>query len=186
MGIRGSTARPAWSLGAGVLLGGLILAGPAPAAGEAAPQAIAAFDRFLATSGPVCERQVAAKCVDVAWAFADRDGDRRLSLGELQGVRDDLGAWFKAKEQAIPQAQRRLVQLGLLLIDGIGLPYLIESYDADGDGAISRAELLTDVRLDARPLSQVLLDAQAVDWAALRQRLGPIAATLNGLGVQSQ
>jgi hypothetical protein len=164
----------------------LMAAGPALAAGEASPQAIAAFDRFLAKTGPVCEGQASSKCVDSAWAFADRNGDRRLSLGELQGVRDDLGAWLKAKEKAIPQAQRRMVQLGLLLVDGVGLPYLIQSYDADGDGTISRAELLTDVRLDARPLGQVLLDAQAVDWVALRQRLGPIAATLNGLGVQSQ
>jgi hypothetical protein len=162
------------------------LAGPALVAGETPAQAIAAFDRFLAAAGPVCERDAAARCVDGAWAFADRNRDQRLSLGELQGVRDGLGAWLKAKEQTIPLAQRRLIQLGLLLVDGIGLPYLIESYDANGDGTISRAELLTDVRLDARPLGQVLLDAQAVDWAALRQRLGPIAATLNGLGVQSQ
>ena len=179
MGLPGTFAWLAWSLL-------VFLAGPALAAGATPAQAIAAFDRFLATTGPVCERDAAARCVDGAWTFADRNGDQRLSLGELQGVRDDLGAWLKAKEQAIPQAQRRMVQLGLLLIDGVGLPYLIQSYDTDGDGTISRAELLADVRLDARPLSQVLLDAQAVDWVALRQRLGPIAATLNGLGVQSQ
>ncbi len=170
--------------GAPVLALVAALAGPAAAGTAASPDA-AAFDRFLGTTGPVCERQSSPRCVDAAWRLADRNGDRRLSLGELQGLRADLDAWLAWKGQAIPPGQRRLVQLGLLLVDGIGLARLVESYDADGDGAISRAELLSDVRLDARPLGQVLLDAQAVDWEALRRRLGPLAATLDGLGMKS-
>ena len=143
-----------------------------------------AFGRFLSSTGPICQHQSSLLCVDAAWRFADHDGNQSLSLGELEGVRDDLRAWLSWKEEEIPLAQRRMVQFGLMLVDGIGLPYLVESYDADGDGAVSRTELLSDVRLDARPLGQVLLDSNAVDWESLKRRLGPIAGALNRFGVK--
>jgi len=160
--------------------------GPA-SANRAAPTAEAAvFDRFLAATSPICEHQSSLLCVNSAWRFADRDGNQGLSLGELTDVREGLRAWLAWKEQEIPMAQRRIVQFGLMLVDGLGLPYLMESYDADGDGSISKAELLSDVRLDARPLGQVLLDASAVDWESLTRRLGPLAGSLGGFGMKPE
>jgi hypothetical protein len=160
----------------------ILAAGPAAATQPAATAEALAFDRFLALTNPVCEQKSSVLCVDTAWRAVDRDGDKRLGLAEFQGIRGELLAWLTWKGQGLPAAQRRMIQLGLLVVDGIGLPALVDSYDADGDGAISRAELLTDVSLDARPLGQVLLDAKAVDWEALSRRLGPMAATITGLG----
>lgn len=161
-----------------------LAAGPATADRHAPTAGAEAFDSFLAVTSPICEHQSSHLCVDSAWRFADRDSDQGLSLGELKSVRDGLHAWLTWREKEIPVAQRRMVQFGLLLVDGMGLPYLVESYDADGDGAVSRTELLSDLRLDARPLGQVLLDSNAVDWEALNRRLGPIAGSLGGLGVK--
>jgi hypothetical protein len=62
--------------------------------------------------------------------------------------------------------------MGLWLVDAVGLDYLHAAYDTDGDGLISRAELLVDVRLDERPIAAVLLDPEAVDHAAIGRRLG--------------
>ena len=160
--------------------------GPAAASRHASTAEIEAFDRFLALTSPICEHQSSLLCVDAAWRFADRDGNQGLTLSELKRIRDDLRAWLIWKEKEIPVAQRRMVQFGLMLVDGIGLPYLVESYDANGDGAVSRTELLSDVRLDARPLGQILLDSNAVDWESLGRRLGPVAGALNGLGAKSE
>lgn len=159
-----------------------LAATPAAATQHAVTAEALAFDHFLAMTSPVCERQSSVLCVDTAWRAADRDGDRRLSLAEFQSIRDELRAWLTWKGEAVPQAQRRTIQLGLLIVDGIGLPKLLDSYDTDRDGAISRAELLADVSLDARPLGQILLDGAAVDWEALSRRLGPMAGSLTGLG----
>ena len=161
-----------------------LAAGSATASRHVLTAQIEAFDNFITRTGPICERQSSLLCVDSAWRFADSNGDQGLSVAELTGVRDDLRAWLIWKEQDIPVAQRRMVQFGLMLVDGVGLPYLVERYDDNGDGAISRTELLSDVRLDARPLGQVLLDSNAVDWEALSRRLGPIAGALGGLGAK--
>ena len=173
---------------AGAAMAGLALwptMGPAAASRHDPTADIEAFDRFLASTSPICEHQSAILCVDSAWRFADRDRNRNLSLGELTQIRDGLRAWMTWKKNEIPLAQRRMVQFGLMLVDGIGLPNLVESYDANGDGAVSRTELLSDVRLDERPLGQILLDANAVDWEALKRRLGPIAGALSGLAVKN-
>ncbi len=159
---------------------------PASATRHAPPAEAQAFDRFLAATSPICEHKSSLLCVDSAWRFADRDSDQGLSLGELESVRDGLRAWLTWREKDIPAAQRRMVQFGLVLVDGIGLPYLVESYDANGDGAVSRAELLSDVRLDARPLGQILMDSSAVNWESLNRRLGPLAGSLGGFGIKTK
>jgi len=158
--------------------------GPAAASQHGPTAEAKVFGRFLAATGPICQRQSSLLCVDSAWRFADHNGDQNLSLGELTEVRNGLRAWLTWKETEIPPSQRRMIQFGLMLVDGIGLPYLVESYDANGDGAVSRTELLSDVRLDARPLGQVFLDSNAVDWESLKRRLGPIAGALGGLGAK--
>lgn len=160
--------------------------GQAVASRHAPSAGAGTFDKFLTLASPVCEHQSSLLCVDVAWRFTDHDDDQRLSLGELKRMRDNLRAWLSWKEKEIPVPQRRMVQFGLMLVDGVGLSYLVENYDTDGDGAISRTELLSDVRLDARPLGQVLLDSNAVDWDSLGRRLGPIVGALGGFGVKTK
>ena len=46
---------------------------------------------------------------------------------------------------------------------------------------MSREELLSDLRLDGRPLGEILGDSKAVDWDALRDRLGAMAPALGAL-----
>ena len=157
------------------------LLAPAPAAAETeGPTAeTLAFDAFLARSSPLCLRQAALNCVETAWRYVDRDRSRDLSLEELQAVRGEFVSWFRWKEQEIDPGERRRILLGMVLFDLLGLARLFELYDGDQDGAISRGELLSDVRLDERPLGKVLTDREAVDWQSIRRRLGALAPALD-------
>lgn len=140
---------------------------------QAAPDPpIVAFDRFVAESNPVCQFQRAADCVARAWSFADADGDDGLSLEELEALRADLEVWAIWRQADLAAQERSSIALGLWLVDAVGLEYLHAAYDADGDGRISRTELLADVRLDERPIGTVLLDPEAVDRAEIVRRLG--------------
>lgn len=152
------------------------LAAPPPA-----PE-VRRFADFLGHSAPLCETRPAKQCVDVGWTFADRDGDGRVSAPELEAVRGDLRSWLKWPENGIAPAERRGVLFGLMIVETLGLSYLVDSYDLDGDGALSRSELLSDVRLDNRPLGKVLQDPDAVDWNGVKRKLGALAPMLGGLG----
>lgn len=147
----------------------LTVAGPLQAAPEAP---IVAFDRFVSESNPVCQLRRAADCVARAWGFADADRDGGLSLGELEALRADVEVWAIWRQADLAAHERSGIAFGLWLVDSIGLEYLHAAYDADGDGLISRSELLADVRLDERPIGTVLLDPAAVDHAAIARRLG--------------
>ena len=72
----------------------------------------------------------------------------------------------------LTEPERSGIALGFLIVDSIGLERLHAIYDTDQDGLVSRSELLADVRLDQRPLGQVLLDPAAVDHRAVARRLG--------------
>ena len=133
---------------------------------------VLAFDRFVAASGPVCLYLPAAACVETGWAFADRDEDQGLSLVELAEVRDELRAWTRWRDGDLHGVERSLLALGFVVVDGLGLERLHAVFDQDGDGLVDRDELLADVRLDERPLGEVLLDREAVDRAAIAARLG--------------
>ena len=130
------------------------------------------FDRFIASSGPVCQHQPAAECVDAAWVFADHNGDQALSVEELQEVRHALKEWTVWRADDLSQTERSLLTLGFLVVDALGVERLHALYDTDHDGLISRNELLADVRLDQRPLGEILLDSEAIDRAAIAARLG--------------
>lgn len=161
-------------------LAALLLLASAAHVGEAAETAatpgpdrnVLAVDRFVAASTPVCLHRPAAACVEAGWAFADRDADQGLSVVELEEVRDELKAWAQWRADELHPTERSLLALGFLVVEGLGVERLHGLYDQDGDGMVDRAELLADVRLDERPLGEVLLDREAVDRAAIAARLG--------------
>lgn len=159
----------------------LLLLAIATRVGESAETTIAmpgpgrdvlAFDQFVAASTPVCLYRAAAACVEVGWVFADRDEDQGLSLVELEEIRDELRAWTQWRADDLNATERSLLALGFVVVDGLGIGRLHALYDQDGDGLVDRDELLADVRLDERPLGEVLLDPEAVDRAAVAARLG--------------
>jgi hypothetical protein len=175
--------RPRWRTASGRLAGIaalLVLAGAVRVAeaAEAAPgmpgpgREVLTVDSFVATSEPVCLYRPAAACVEAGWAFADRDRDQGLSVVELEEVRDELKAWAQWRADDLHPTERSLLALGFLVVEGIGIEHLHALYDQDGDGRVDRDELLADVRLDERPLGEVLLDREAVDRAAIAARLG--------------
>jgi hypothetical protein len=139
----------------------------------------AAFDHFMAAARPICQQRPAAECVAVAWRFADADGDQGLSVAELTNVRGALEDWVLRHQDELSRPERSSLVLGLLLVDSIGIERLLALYDGDGDGLISRSELLADVHLDRRPLGEVLLDPAAVDRAGIARRLGIPSALLD-------
>ena len=141
-----------------------------PATAETPPTAaVGRFDRFVASSGPVCQREASGRCVDLGLAFADRDGDGRLSVDELDVVRRELKAWLAWKGPKLTPAERTGASLGVWLVDTAGLPALFDSFDANGDGRVTRGELLADV-----------LDPEAVDRSAVAGRVGKLAPFLQG------
>jgi hypothetical protein len=163
-------------LGVGLLLLAIATRGGASAETAAAVPGpgrdLLAFDRFVAASAPVCLHGPAAACVEVGWAFANRDDDQGLSVVELEEVRDELRDWARWRADDLHPTERSLLALGFVVVDGLGIERLHGLYDQDGDGLVDRDELLADVRLDERPLGEVLLDREAVDRAAVAARLG--------------
>jgi hypothetical protein len=67
------------------------------------------------------------------------------------------------------------------VIQTVGPDALFESYDTNRDGALTKEEALADIRLDQRPLPQVLSDPNAVDWRRLTDRAGMAAPLLKRL-----
>jgi hypothetical protein len=170
--VKGRGALGLWSI--------LLASATAGAAQAAAPEPpVVAFDRFVTASNPVCQSERAAACVDLAWRFADADADDGLSVAELQALRADLEVWAIWRQADLAAHERSGIAMGLWLVDALGLEYLHAAYDADGDGLLSRSELLADVRLDDRPIGTVLLDPDAVDHAAIGRRLGLPPAILD-------
>ena len=148
-----------------------LLALPAAAAATDAGSA-QAFDRFMSESRPICLQEPAERCVALAWRFADEDGDEGLSLAELAAIRSAFAQWTDRHRDDLTRPERSGIALGFLIVDSLGLERLHALYDEDQDGLLSRGELLADVRLDQRPLGEVLLDPAAVDHRAVALRLG--------------
>lgn len=142
---------------------------------------VEAFEHFIRRSTPICEDRPAIACVEAGWRFADRDGDSKVSLAELQDVRRGLLDWAEWRGDSLRKGERAAIAFGVWLADAVGLENLLASFNQNGDGGLSQAELLADVKLDQRPLGKVLLDPEAVDREAVAQRLGRFAPLLKGL-----
>lgn len=138
-------------------------------------------DEFLATSVPVCMRAPAVQCVSQGFGFADSDGDGKLSLSEVKVLQVQVDQWVRANSGRLPAAERQRLLVGLILVQTVGPEQLFASYDADGDGFLSRDEVTADIRLDKRPLPEILADPAAVDWNSLAARAGDAAPILKKL-----
>lgn len=176
----GRPGRRSWS---GAQLAGplallLVAAGPAWALDREFAATILAFDRFVTVASPVCDHQPARDCIEIGWEFADIDGDGSLSIAELELVRDALEEWSAQRRESLTARERSLISFGLWLVDQVGLQNLYASYDEDGDERLTREELLADVRLDERPLGEILIDPTAVDLKGLAERLGVLLPLL--------
>lgn len=139
------------------------------------------FEQFLIASSPVCLNEPSAHCVDIGWRFADTDHDGTLSFAEIQAVRGALQDWLAWKWPELSAKDRTNITLGLMVVDIIGLDKLFAGLNIAGNGKLSRAELLADVKLDDRPLGPVLQDPEAVNRKALAQRLGRVAPIVQSM-----
>ena len=149
-------------------------------AASPAPE-ILAFEQFIRNSGPLCQSSPSADCVERGWRFADRDGDGGIALAELESIRSALLRWTEWRGDSLRSGERLGIATGIWLVDQVGLANLFQSYNENGDSALSQDELLADVRLDKRPLGALLLDPAAVDRAAIARRLGKFAPMLEAL-----
>ncbi len=156
----------------------LLAASPA---GAAAPGAQPTLERFLETGVPFCSKAPAVECVDRGFDFADRDRSGRLSLPEARTTQAEVNRWTKANARRLPEQEREKLVMGLLLLQTVGPERLFESYDADRDGELTREELTADIRLDKRPLPEILTDPGSIDWDALTARAGEAAPLLRRL-----
>jgi hypothetical protein len=147
----------------------------------AAPAADATLERFLETNVPFCMKAPAVQCVDRGFAFADRDQNQRLSLAEAKATQAELNRWTKANARRLPAQDREKLVMGLLLVQTVGPEQIFKSYDADRDGALTREEVTADIRLDRRPLPEILSDPASVNWDALSARAGEAAPLLRRL-----
>ncbi|MBU0888286.1 MAG: hypothetical protein KJ904_14100 [Alphaproteobacteria bacterium] len=152
------------------------------AAGTAVAQTdSAALERFVKQSQPLCERQPAQQCIDAFWSYADLDRDNALNLSEVQRIRSVVELWVVEKGKTMPPRDRSSILMGIMMVDSAGLPTLFNNYDTSGDGKLSQKELFADVKLDNRPLPQILADRNAVDMPATKVKLGALGPLLDGM-----
>jgi len=155
-----------------------LLVGFAVTARAAPEDAAARFDRLADELVPLCVNAAATRCFETAFARADADGDGRLAVVEIDDLRLDANAWFLARRAELSVREQTVIALSLASLNAAGVERLVAAYDRDGDGALDRAEVTADIRLDDRPLPLLVRDEEAVDWAAIRDRLGAVAGAM--------
>ena len=153
----------------------------ATAEGSATSERAARFSGYITQAANLCFAVPALRCVEHGFAFADRNADQGLSADELTEVDRDVRAWWEASRERLPTQANLAIGLGLLTTQYAGHAYFVRAWDADGDGLVSIEELTADLTLDERPLPLLLSDEGAVDWVALRGRLGQYGVLLDRL-----
>jgi hypothetical protein len=151
-----------------------------PAATTPAPPGAAEVESFLGQSTPVCTSRPAAQCVDRFFAASATD-KRGLTAADVVKLRQNIGAWYQWRSEGLAAQERAVFGLGLMFADSLGPDRVHGAFDSNRDGFVSKAELLADVKLDQRPLGQVLADPKAVDRQGLAQRLGLPVQLLNSV-----
>lgn len=147
---------------------------PAPKPPAAPTPGAQALEKFVRASAAPCQKEASGRCVELGWAYADRDKNGTLSLAEVETIRDQIIAWNAWKGDTLTPRERANFNMGLWVSNSVGIHNLFASYDANGDGKLTKAELLADVRLDQRPLGQVLADEKSVNRQRFASRLGPL------------
>lgn len=130
---------------------------------------------------PICMKAPAIQCIDRGFAYADANKNRKLSLAEVKATQLEVNGWAKANGKRLAPQEREKLIMGLLVIQTVGPEQLFQSYDTDRDGELTREELTVDVKLDKRPLPEILSDPKSVDWDALAARAGQAAPFLKKL-----
>ena len=130
-----------------------------------------ALQAFIDKASGPCQTKPAQTCVDLGMKFAAANPKQGLTLADLQNLRKRIGDWYQWHRTQLSPGERASFALGLLMADGMGLERLHAAFDLDGDGKVSKKELLANVRLDDRPLGKVLSDPTAVDRVGLAQKL---------------
>lgn len=180
MSSKPSPARPD-HVALGTLLGvGLALL----AGGSAALAAGEGFDRAVRGLGRECVNAASTACARSAFDLADANGDGRADLAELSTLNDRLRVWTRANGESVPPADLKALNLGFVLVDSIGLQNWIALYDTDGDGALTFAEATADLRLDQRPVPELVRTRELVDWQSLRQRFGAMSYIFDYLSIR--
>ena len=152
------------------------------AAIAAAPAAdIARFDSFARENAVFCAQGSSRQCYERIFVFADRDGDKELSLAEIEAVQLAVLDWTRQNRDKLSRDDRRGILAALAVIEIAGLQNLFVSYDADSNGKLSRKELAADIRLDDRPVPVLVNDPAAIDWVAFRGRLGAAGPLLDSM-----
>lgn len=169
-----------------LLRGALLLPAAYLLAGGSAPlvpetPALRKFDTAVLALTSDCATRASTECVDLAWRTADADGDGELTAGELETVRRKVETWAAWKRQELPPHTATAISNGSQIVAAIGLGRLVDAFDEDSDGRLTRDEALADIRLDDRPLGRVLADPEAVDRRALSRRLAQASPFLAAL-----
>lgn len=139
------------------------------------------FESFLRDTESFCRDRPSTECVDRMWRYADDDRDGFWGEKEVEGLHGELRGWFAQHREEFSLRDRAAWTTALALADVIGARGMIDAFDADRDGRVTRDELLADVTLDERPLHEVLADPQAVDRRAFANRFGVFAPLVAAL-----
>ena len=117
----------------------------------------------------------------IAFDAADTNHDGKLSLAEVQATQAQIVHWTQSNAQRLPDEERQKLVAGLLVVQMVGPDQLFASYDTNHDGSLTLAEVTADIRLDKRPLPEILSDPSAIDWNSLAARAGSAAPLLKKL-----
>ncbi|MBL28113.1 MAG: hypothetical protein CMM50_11265 [Rhodospirillaceae bacterium] len=160
-------------------LGAILVAGLATGtlADEKGVPGVDEVQSYIEKGSPACRQEASDRCISLWWGFIDRDGDGYASASELGAFRQGLDAWLDKGAEILTLRGKASLTSGLWLFDRIGPERIVKWYDADGDGRLSRDELLADINLDTRPLADVLADPKGIDQSAIRDRFGFFTAT---------
>jgi hypothetical protein len=153
-------------------LAAALLCATAAAAQPAASPMASEVENFIAAAGPVCQARPASQCIDRFWDKAATNRAKGISLADLRLLRQKFGAWYDFRSAGLLAREKNSIGMGLWLADSLGLERLHAGFDGNGDGYVSKAELLSDVTLDSRPLGETLADPKAVDRSSVSRRFG--------------